>query len=316
MSALARNGTVAPTVHMIVTCSNRKTRAVPGHLRLANVPGATTAQRARNWISRLGKEERRRPVAARELYAGEHWSIARTLPDRGRAQEKVHLWACSAGYGLIPATAPIHAYAATFTTGHADSVTGDTARWWQALGEWSGPDPAQPRTIRALAEAEPGAVFMLMLSPPYVQACQADITAACEKVASVDQFLLISAGARRPGDLAAILVPSDARLQHCLGGTRQALNVRAGRSLLAAGIRGHADASAYLSELLEAQPPLTRYDRKKLSDEEALSLIRDGLARSPGASPSRLLREFRDEGYACEQRRFGQLHQKLMEVCS
>jgi len=311
MSALAGNGTVITTVHMIVTCSNRKTRAVPGHLRLANIPGATTAQRARKWITRLDNEKSTLPIVARELYAGEQWAIARALPDRGLAHEKVRLWACSAGYGLIPATAPIHAYAATFTTGHADSVTGKTARWWQALGDWSGPDPAQPRTIRALAEADPGAVFMLMLSPPYMQACQDDITAACEMISNLDRFLLISAGARKLRDLAAILVPSDARLQHCLGGSRQALNVRVGESLLAAGIRSHTDASAYLSNLLRAQPPIKRYDRKKLSDEEVMSLIRDGLARSPGASASRLLREFRDEGSACEQERFGQLHQKL-----
>ena len=40
----------------------------------------------------------------------------------------------------------------------------------------------------------------------------------------------------------------------------------------------------------------------------------DGLARSPRASASRLLREFRDSGYACEQARFGQLHRQLMET--
>jgi hypothetical protein len=300
------------TVHVIVTCSNRKTRPVPDHLRLANVPGGTDVKRARNWIIRLGQQKSTRPVAASDLYAGEHWAIARSLPDLGGAHEKVHLWACSAGYGLTSATVPIHPYAATFATGHADSVTGDTSRWWRALGEWTGPDPAQPRTIRALAETDPGAVFMLMLSPPYMQACHDDIEAACEKVSCPDRFLLISAGVSRRRDLSPILVPSDARLQHCLGGTRQALNVRVGASLLAAGIRGHADASAHLSSLLQAQPPLVRYDRKKLNDDEVMSFIKDGLARFPRASASRLLRELRDEGYACEQGRFGQLHQKLI----
>jgi len=121
---------------------------------------------------------------------------------------------------------------------------------------------------------------------------------------------------RHPGDLGAFLLPADARLQSCLGGTRQALNVRVGERLLKERVRGRAAAVGYLNGLLEAQPPLRRYDRKKLSDEDVLSLIMGGLARSPGASASRLLREFRDSGYACEQGRFGQLHRKLMESIS
>jgi hypothetical protein len=113
--------------------------------------------------------------------------------------------------------------------------------------------------------------------------------------------------------LGTIFLPADARLQSCLGGTRQALNVRVGERLLKERIRSRADAASYLNDLLRAQPALTRYDRKKLSDEEVLSLITEGLARSPGASASRLLREFRDRGYACEQGRFGDLHKKLTE---
>ena len=62
--------------------------------------------------------------------------------------------------------------------------------------------------------------------------------------------MLISAGTRHPGDLAAIMVPADARLQSRLGGTRQALNVRIGEHLLYAGIRSRTDAANYLSGLL------------------------------------------------------------------
>lgn len=303
-------------IHVIVTCASRKTRAVPRHLRLAQVPGANADQRARTWIGRLGREQFHASISARDLYAGEHWTIARSLTAQGRAQEKVHLWACSAGYGLVPASAPLHPYAATFAPGHADSVPGDPARWWHALGGWQGPQPGEPRTIQALARAFPGGLFLLMLSPPYLRACQDDIRSAVIKFSGPDNFLLISAGTRYPGNLRDIFLPADARLQSCLGGTRQALNVRVGLRLLKEGIRSHAEATRYLSTLLQQQPPVTRYDRKKLSDEEVIALIRDGLARSPNASASRLLREFRDSGYACEQRRFGDLHKSLTESLS
>jgi hypothetical protein len=309
MTALWQNAT--NTIHMIVTCTNRKTRTVPAYLRLAQVRGTSASQRALEWVARLGKEQAGCGVLARDLYAGEHWTIARGLPEYGYTHERVYLWACSAGYGLIPASAPIHPYAATFVTGHADSVPGDPAAWWRTLSEWEGPQPGKPRTIRALTQACPDALFMLMLSPPYLRACHDDIRVAATKVIRPDRFMLISAGTRYPGDLGAIFLPADARLQSCLGGTRQALNVRVGERLLKEGIRSRIDAANYLRDLLEEQPPLTRYDREKLSDEEVMSLIMDGLARSPGASASRLLRAFRDSGYACEQGRFGELHRRL-----
>lgn len=309
MTALTPDSAAA--VHVIVTCTNRKTRTVPTHLRLAHVRGTSTDQQAREWISRLVREQAGSSVPARDLYAGEHWTIARSLPDCGDLDEKVYLWACSAGYGLIPASAPLHPYAATFTSGHADSVPGDPAAWWRTMSAWDGPQPGEPRSIEALAQACPDAVFLLMLSPPYLRACLGDIRAAVMKVRNADRFLLISAGTRHPGDLTDIFLPADARLQACLGGTRQALNVRVGERLLKERIRSRVAAADYLSSLLESQPPLTRYDRKKLSDEVIMSLIMDGLARSPGASASRLLRGFRDSGYACEQSRFGELHRKL-----
>ena len=317
MTSITKAKAAAPRdVHIIVTCTNRKSRPVPGHLRLADVPSPGTAKRCRDWISRLSQQSGDLALAASDLYAGEHWAIARNLPTLVQDHERAHLWACSAGYGLIRAQALIHPYAATVTPGHPDSVEEGAANWWQGLSEWAGPDRNQPRTIRALAETNPGAVFMLMLSTPYLFACRGDITAAVSRVSDQDQFILVSAGARESSGLSDIMMPADARLQSCLGGTLQALNARIGAHLLNAGIRGREEAAEYLSALLSSQQPRPRYDRKKLDDDEVMTFIADGLARSPGASAGRLLREFRDQGYACEQSRFGHLHKHLTEAVS
>ena len=79
------------------------------------------------------------------------------------------------------------------------------------------------------------------------------------------------------------------------------------------GSVSRAEACRQLARLLAQQPPLPRYERKKLSDTEVLALIKDGLDQSPGTSASRLLRQIRDAGYACEQRRFGHLFQAFRE---
>ena len=305
---------ILETLHVVVTCTNRKTRAVPEQLHLGSVPGGDSDERARQWIRRISADDSPR-VAARDLYAGEHWMISRALAGE-ETGNPAQLWACSAGYGLIRADALVRPYAATFTTGHPDSVPSGTdgaAAWWQALSMWEGPTPGQPRSIRALAEADPAASFLLVLSASYLCACREDIAVASKLVHDWDRFMVVSAGARNPGELGGVLVPGDARLQACLGGTRQALNARIAAHLVSAGIRSRAEACRQLAHLLAQQPPLTRYERKKLGDTEVLALIKDGLDQSPGTSASRLLRQIRDAGYACEQSRFGHLFQVFRE---
>lgn len=304
------------TIHVIVTCANRKSRPIPARLQLGQVPGRTPVQRARTWISRLAQTEDVPQVTALELYAGEHWSVARGFPALHRPGEVIRLWASSAGYGLIPADAPVKPYHATLTPGQTDSVPGTAAHWWSFLGEWPGPAPGQPRSIRALVAADPAAVFMFVLSESYLRACRADIAGARDSITDPDRLFIVSAGARPEGDLAAAMVPADARLQARFGGTRRALNARIGANLLAEGIRGKDEAAAYLARLLTAQPPIPRYDRKKQSDREILDLIARRLAEAPAPSANRLLREFRDAGLACEQRRFSQLYRKVVEPAS
>src|SRR6266568_5508906 len=165
------------TVHVIVTCTNRKSQLVPDRRQLGSVPAGDTDERARDWICRLSDTPDSPPITARDLYAGEHWTVACGLPDLAGGG-RIRLWACSAGYGLIPADAPLRPYAATFTGGHPDSVPGgaDGARaWWYALSSWEGPSSGQSRSIRELAATEPAASYLLALSAPYLQACREDI---------------------------------------------------------------------------------------------------------------------------------------------
>jgi hypothetical protein len=294
---------------VLVTCTNRKSVSVPPALHLDNASGNTPVQRSREWIRRLVDLADVPLVAADHLYLGEHWKVSRglcSLPTGNR----VRLWVCSAGYGLIPAGALVRPYAATFS-GQVDRVPGGSegARdWWQALAAWEGPAPEQPRTIRLLAARDPSAYFMVVLSSPYLDACRDDIAAAATTVTNSQRFMVISAGARHSGPLANLMVPADARLQAFMGGTRQALNARIADHLLSEGIGERAQACQHLAQLLAKQPPISRYERKQLSDREVREMISHRLTQVPGMSASKMLRELRDAGFACEQSRFARLH--------
>jgi hypothetical protein len=103
------------TVHVVVTCANRMSRPISAHLQLGQVPGHSPAERARGWITRLAEAGSAPQVAAVELHAGEHWSVAREFPVLHLSGEEIHVWACSAGYGLIPVEALIMPHHATLT---------------------------------------------------------------------------------------------------------------------------------------------------------------------------------------------------------
>jgi hypothetical protein len=302
------------TVHVVVTCANRKSRPIPAALQLGNVGGRSVGERARRWIARLAKSTLGPRIAATDLYAGEHWSVARRFPELRLPGETVRLWACSAGYGLIPADAPIKPYHATLTPGQADSVPGDSAAWWSELGQWAGPASCVPRSIQTLVTEDPTAVFMLVLSRNYLNACGPDVAAARAQIGEPSRLLIVSAGTRPQGDLADLMIPADARLQARFGGTRRALNARIGAHLLSEGIRDAGAATEHMKSLLAEQPPVPRYDRMRQSDQEILDRIAERLGHEPGASANRLLRDFRDAGLACEQHRFSRLFRTFVDA--
>lgn len=294
-------------IRVVVTCSYRKSMAVPDALRLRVLNHLTPSARMKTWVRRLSHNSAP-TVSAVELYAGEHWEVARHLCDSDVAGIPVELWVCSAGYGLIPAVAELLPYSATFSADSPDSIpdgNAGAARWWAALQRWDGP-VAAPRSLAALVEDDPSSRVIVALSAPYVRACRLDLISAAAS-ARPEQFSVVSAGTKRDAELAPYLLPVDARLQHVVGGTRQALNVRAVSHVLAAGATSHADMEASLTALLAEQPPVPRYERRPASDAQVRTFIRRRLRADDTATHSRLLREFRNSDRACEQSRFATL---------
>lgn len=302
-------------LHIIVTCTERKTAKVPERLHLRDVPHAKPWERARDWVERLAGEVTTPALPANDLYAGEHWTRAKALSSLV-LETSAQLWACSAGYGLIPAEAFVRPYAATLSPGHADSVpdgsTGAVA-WWEAIASWEGPKPGQPRTFRELAKSDSEAIFLLVLSATYLKACRADIEAA-GAITGSDRFMIVSAGTRDSDPVGAWLLPASARLQTPLGGTRQVLNVRIAEELLKGQLTSRAAATDHLQSLLKRYAHMERYDREKFSgDADVIDWIREEHKHGRGASASRMLRLLRDSGRACEQKRFGRLHKQFLD---
>ncbi|WP_280363535.1 hypothetical protein [Nocardia wallacei] len=297
-----------PAIHVVVTCANRKRQTVPERLRLQNLNVEAPEERCAAWLERLSAGSP--TTTATDMYAGEHWQVARNLPEA--VGPSADLWVSSAGYGLIPAAAPIHAYAATFASGQPDSVatTSDAARrWWFELSNWGGPCAGEPRSFAALAERNPNSVIIAVMSDAYLRACSHDLNDAASKLTDAENISVFGP----PGNCSEIddlIVPVTAALRPAVGGSLQALNVRAADHVLrTARESGTPLRRSLLIKLISdatAAAPADAGRRPagmRLSDEDVRIFIREHIADGP-TSATKLLRLLRDSGLSCEQARF------------
>jgi hypothetical protein len=314
-------------VNLIVNCTNRKKAVAPRALRARTLRAKTIPKRLDEWARRRathGVEDR--PAA--DLYAGDHWQVAQAIPrEAAESGLDMRLWVCSAGYGLIRASDPVKPYSVTFAARHPDSVmplaTGEangsaTSVWWSGLCDRSA-SIVGPRSIADLAAREPEVPIIVVASEPYVRAMVHDLVEAVAALESEDLLSVLSGGAdaKRSPQLAAYLLPADAHFEAVVGGTRAALNARIARLVFQhlndgdTPTRPHL--SAILRQLSSKLPPLRRFDRRRLLDDEVRKLIEEERRADPAVSKTRLLRKLRAGGSACEQARFSEIFSQALK---
>jgi hypothetical protein len=268
------------------------------------------------------------PIAALNLYAGDHWSVVKSLPLLANEFGfRSKLWIISAGYGLVPSETLLHPYSATFTSGHPDSVArssrevaGDAVSlWWETLSKFPGPDPEQPHSLTHLLSATRNARFLIVASPPYLRAIEKDLLSAFQTISKRDRILIITSRDGLRTNLNGNIIRSDARLQASLGGARVSLNARVAAMIIMNSGTWGLDAQALapkLNGLIAQSPALLNYDRRRMDDEEVKRFIGKSLKLDPDFRCSSLLRILRDSQKACEQKRFKRLYWSVKDELS
>lgn len=312
-------------LHVVVACTDRKRRGAGEPLRFGDVGGRTMKERCRRWWRRLSQAPA--SVPARDLYAGDHWSIARDLPELARARGfKPSLWIASAGYGLVREDTLLAAYSATFAADSPDSIVDDastrtasTTSWWREIASYPLGDQTPPRTLRALAEGSPRGTRMLVVaSSAYLEALEQDLLEVLDLGADRARLVLVSSA---PGPAAPLLrahwVPTAAPLRMTLGGALTSLHVRAARHLLQKISPENFDAQharVHIERLLDRSPDASAPRRERGEDEDVLAYIRKALHSNRAATHTGLLREYRASGRACEQGRFRELFKRETKI--
>ncbi len=237
-------------------------------------------------------------------------------------------WVLSAGYGLIPTSAPIHPYSATFSSGNPDSVTHQAGKttsvetslqeWWAQLARFQGPVRDAPRSIGDLARRDPAAAILIVASPRYVRAIEPDAIRAAHSLDESNHLLIISGQLEgRSSPLREHLIQSDASLRTLLGGVLFSLHARVARWVLA-GVTPTTltveAARSRLNRLREKAVECARPNRQRMTDAQVHSFIERTVRKVARPTPSSLLRILRDSGRACEQSRFRTLFAQVVRT--
>lgn len=292
---------MAPSLTIVVTCADRKSLPVSQALRFRDVPPGALAERVRDWSKRLHLAGERRPL--RTLYQGEQWRESLRLADAARKvgfEPKIVV--ASAGLGLQPIEVAAPAYAATFSLGSPDAVARtvkEASDWWSRIAS-SSPSP----DLTALDER-----VLLVLSRNYALPLAGDLA---RLGASRTQSVMVGGADDIPG---LRRIPSDATLRRALGGTLSSINQRMARRLLELS-GGPTDwlSSTHMQRwgawVAEAQVREV-FDRRRGDDVAVKAWIMATVAHQ-GMSATKALREYRDQGHACEQGRFSQLYREVV----
>lgn len=307
-------------INVVVTCTKDKRHPVPSTCQLGSVKERRLDRKFSEWQERLsGKQHQRYPV--HELYAGDHWTTVKRLIATSRLELRV--WVCSAGYGLISTEAEVVPYSATFSSNQPDSISegisttnGNIAgEWWSLLTRWTSGFGKQPRSLVAIARAFPKSPIVVAASETYLRAIHDDLVGARNHLSNPDLLAILSAGSKQPGDLTSNLVPFDARLQPFVGGALRSLNVRVLEHLLSSTreIPSLSQLKRRVSRIMQSLPEFAKVDRQNITDKDVRRFIEESLEQDGQAKRTRLLRNLRDKGMACEQHRFAALYQEVRE---
>lgn len=311
-------------LHIISSCADRKRSGHGPDVRLRAFTERDPDVRLARWWRALSNGGPRLPAA--ELYVGPYWATVRDLPGT-RANQKfaITAWVASAGYGLVSALAPLRPYSATFRVNAPDSVVRpadlrrgfDSKCWWNALTRLRAPGASAPRSLTSLAKETPRARLLIIGSSAYLAAMEDDLIGALAHLQKPDRMVIVCGA---PGPSQALLkqcwIPSGARLLSRVGGSLPALHARVAKRILDESPRYGLDAPRLRARwvaIAKRSPEAMKVQRDVSTDQQVKDFIRAALQKTPALKHTRLLRDFRASGRACEQSRFRNLFRQVIQ---
>lgn len=315
---MAHQSSQKPT--LLVSCTERKTLPTPRALQLRGIARRNSLLEACEiWANSVSSAIGTGTTSKlRDLYGGEYWKLAL------EASEKSNLLIASAGLGLVGPDSQGPGYGATFVAGSPDSVlrfdqhkqkSHVRTEWWDGLASNG---LGTKSWIKKASD-----VVLVAVSSSYQEALSGDL----KKLANTGRQVIVMSGSPQIPQLRDIEnihhVETGQWLRMILGGSTPCVGIRFAAHLLNED-KWHSLAEIE-SELnrMERQylnrrgDKLPVFNRTTQTDIQVKNWIKQMLKsfnqQSMKSSKSLFLREYRNSGFACEQKRFGALFEEVSE---
>jgi len=293
----------------IFACTLSKTLAPRPRLEARYYSQMSLSDAVEQWTLALQEETETTSVA--RLYKGGYWAPARAFIQDTPLPVEAHV--ASAGLGLRTFRQQVPAYAATFNPGLLDTIPGGATPqgqmwWWQQMGGSA--------AVRALAEG-PDRRILVALPGRYLTVAVPDLL-FLQQALGPRALSVFTTDKTAIDKLGTSAVPLDSRMSAVLGGTAGHVTVRA-LSHVVRQAQGPGDvtpghARRLLEDVQKAAPDILYPKRQRQTEDQAAEWIRQASKRTDApTSASAALRQFRNEGFAFEQKRFGRLFRSLKE---
>ena len=308
---------------LIVSCTDRKT-LLADELQLRNFLHKSKPQDLKNiaedWATKVTgilQSETIQKVAARDLYCGEYWKIAK------QAEKIATVLVASAGLGLQQMDSDCPGYGATFASNSADSIpnpTGDFAvarsEWWECL---------RTNALGNPLDKVESKVVLVAVSSSYQEALARDL----KELATSGKRVIVMSGSEKISQFEDVKnidhINTGQWLRMLLKGSTPCVGIRFAEYVIKNDKCGSFEQIISAYRELEMQYKSSDSDQlpvfKRLrykDDAEIRNWIVGELEISKNekkATPAKsvLLRKFREGENACEQKRFGDLYNQVVD---
>lgn len=307
-------------IHLITNCTSRKSSKLKHDVKIKDICGGSDFP-SKQWQQKL--QIQNDLVPAINVYVGDHWSKVIDIYNLNYP-----VWVVSAGYGLISAKQEVCSYNATFNANDENSVSRlyrdeslakNNIRWWNEINFKETTQENDIGPIQELYRKNLADVFFIVVPPNYLKVLEPEILKLTTSgIINTANTFIFSSNQKLASPLKSLFYQAKDDFCKSLGGSRISLNIRLANQIIK-NISLERAVTPQVKEMYNAlvknSSPAERFNRKKMTDGDVNSFIENELknVNRRETSASKLLRNLRDKGMACEQKRFSKLYKAFIE---
>lgn len=303
-------------INIISACTNSKKHIPIEALKIETFnPDMSLDNVIQIWNNTINKKAG--PVfKAKELYKGGAWQASLDTNTTLSTKYKTDLYVASAGYGLIHAETEICSYDSTFSSSTINSITkfvkgsSKTAniKWWNAINSFP---------ISSFPEES---YFFIVLPRNYLFATQDMIKNLIDKF-NKNVFIFVANKHSVPSCMEQNIIKFDSRFNNFKTGILSNMLQRAvlwiSNEIVENNLSlSHSELQNHIEQEMQKHKSFVMPIREKLTEKEIREKIKNMILNDHIPSATKGLKLFRSNGYACEQKRFGQLFKEVKGTLS